>query len=702
MAANKEVDLTAASTSTNVLHYFRSFNYLFTLSAVPQADFKKAVNEEQVAALAEKFVIAKSAGKGSTGFDVNAVSPIQRNLVDEARVQFDDDGNRMPPAIVDDYSGRDLVKKFNKESSGRFDFFFENFEIETIMAFDKRTGFSKGSKISFDIIEPYSLAGLIEALQVGAVASGHPSYKSAPFILKLEFIGYPDWNDITNESPIKVDKATRYFIIKFSEVNIQADEKGTKYSCKAVPLNELAFGEPNKLKTSMSAQGETVGEFLTNFQEQLNNSAKEVNQLSYSKETGNKLQADEYQILFPAIDLATGEIKFDSTSDVISKKKIGELSVDNVPWAFIDPVTHADKTEELRAKGIKRFTYSPTKISVQFSSGANIHDIISAIVRDSEYGTEIFKNFDNRLDANDHIDYFNIVTEAIPKALWNGATSQPYYIYKFYVVPYKMHFTRIPGFENSTIDPSKVNRLIRRTYDYLYTGKNTDVMNFNLTFNNLYFQNQPLREGNQAFDSSTGGLARPTNDALITVNVSDVDAAKGTGSSVNERRVDTRSLEVGYGGEGTRELQDDPYRVMVKNLHQAIIDNVGMATLDIEILGDPIYLVQNGLGNLRVNLNPSAAGLTMTGDLDFQASDIYVLVNFRNPTDINPKTGMMDFNEVTSFSGIYRVNTVTSKFNNGLFTQRLSMIRMPGQPTDTKQQTPEKAITITWYDDQEF
>jgi hypothetical protein len=90
--------------------------------------------------------------------------------------------------------------------------------------------------------------------------------------------------------------------------------------------------------------------------------------------------------------------------------------------------------------------------------------------------------------------------------------------------------------------------------------------------------------------------------------------------------------------------------------------------------------------------------MTVTGDLDFQSSDVYVEVIFRNPKDIK-KDGYMEINESTSFSGLYRVNTVVSKFNGGMFTQRLSMTRMPAQPSDTNQKTPSRGITIEFFED---
>lgn len=683
MAFTSAVDLYDASTSTNVLHYFRSYNYLFTLSCVENSSLTNLTTPSRIAEVSEKFVIAKSSGKGSASIDASAIAPIKRDKTAELdiKAQYDKDGVRLPPSIYDDLSGKAIVEDFNNNSSGVYDFYFNDIEIETLMSFNKRSGFSKATKMSFSIIEPYSLAGLLEALQVSAVAAGHPTYKSAPYILKLEFKGYADWDD---SQSMKVEPATRYFIIRFSEMAIQADEQGTKYSCKAVPLNELGFGEPNKLKTNMNIKGDTVKDILDDLMTQINQTNREQNKVSKSASSGNGTQADEYEIHFPkdAGDYSSPE------NESLTRKKVAELSVDNVAYAFLDPVE--------KEKGTYKRNSPKLAASVQFSSGSNIHDCISSIIRDSEYGTDIFTNFKNRVDENDQIDYFNIVMESVPKDLWNDAGSQPFYIYKFYVVPYKIHYTQIPGYQNGTMDETKVNRLVRRVYNYMYTGQNRDVLSFNLAFNSLYFQNQPVNEGNQAIDTgSDGATYKPVGEVVTESSGSQSQDAQGSGSSVNERRVDIRTTEVNSGaGPSTRPLQKSPYSAMIKNLHQAIIDNVGMAQLDIEILGDPLYLVQNGIGNLRVKPHSSFVGLTETGDIDFQSGDIYVEINFRNPKDIGAD-GIMQFSETTSFSGLYKVLSVNSKFNNGSFTQRLSMIRMPAQKADTKQTKPKTSWVIS-------
>lgn len=726
MALTQKPDLYSVAGNHNVLHHFRSYNYLFTLSCVPNGDLANLSSVDEISKLSSKFVIAKSSGK--TSKITNGINPddakemyIDKNA--DPVIKYDSQGFREKPNLTMSADAKAAIQKFNKESPGRFDFYFEDLEVETLVSFDKRTGFSKATKMNFTLVEPYSLAGFVEALQVAAIAAGHPTYKSAPFMLKIEFKGYPDWTDIKDDAPVTIEPATRFFIIRFTDLAIKSDEKGTRYSCKAVPINEMGFGDTvNKLQTSVNIRGNTVGAILEDMFLQINKTLREVNKIRNDPNIkGNLAQTDEYVIKFPKT--AGSTIDYTADNEKLKSLKVTELTRSNKAYAFLDPVEEANKSNNAQqssigiivkartneeamakfaaakaAKTQQKSVAAQTAASVQFINGANIHDCISAILRDSEYGTSIFKGGDLKKDENDMIDWFNIMIEAVPKNLWNGSRNQPYYTYTYFVVPYKIHYTRVPGFEGGTMDESKVKKQVRRTYNYLYTGKNVDVINFNLEFNHLYFQNDPLRGGNQPLPGGQNAELYPTQADVRRIDnkITEEALAKSSGSAVNETMTSYKLSDLQATGETTGPIEKDPYGQLAQNLHYAILENIGMATLELEIIGDPIYLVQSGIGNIRSQENGQYPGLTDTGSHNHQVGDMYVIVNFRNPKDIKPliQGGTMEFGEVTSFSGFYKVLTATSKFSNGAFTQRLSMLRMPAQSTDSKQAAVEISAVI--------
>jgi hypothetical protein len=465
-------------------------------------------------------------------------------------------------------------------------------------------------------------------------------------------MGYPDYVEGPTDEWRKIEPATRYFVIRFTEVQIKSDETGTRYNCKAVPINEITFGEPNKLKTSISMSGNKVGEILQNFIDEVNKSTKKANGVSASALVrGDQAQCDEYQIFFPAMD-SNGNIDYNKINSKLTDSQVADLARDSVNYRFIDPKT---KQEKEKTPGT-RINYNPTEVSVQFAAQSNIHDIIATVVRDSAYYQRILKDVPAAIIDSAFIEYFTVSVEVVPKKLWDSARNQPFYIYKFYVLPYSLHYTKIPGFESQTINVNTLRKSVRRTYHYLYTGKNIDILSLNLNFNHLYFQTQPLNQGVKAIygQRTAVGTTTPGNPSIDLRSISDpVKVARSDGTEPSPTVIDARGSEIQYGNGGTRVVQD-PYYTLTKNLAQSILDNTAMSTIEMEIIGDPIFLVQNGIGNIRTRRSAIFA-LTESGDYDNLTGDIYIEIRFKNPKDVPDDTGKVEWNDGQRW--IYRSRT---------------------------------------------
>jgi hypothetical protein len=110
-----------------------------------------------------------------------------------------------------------------------------------------------------------------------------------------------------------------------------------------------------------------------------------------------------------------------------------------------------------------------------------------------------------------------------------------------------------------------------------------------------------------------------------------------------------------------------------------------MLNVQLKILGDPQFLKQDDCFYSPAALTAGVSSdprLTPNGSLRTDYSEIYVLLTFRTPIDLDENTGLMNFgpNYKTSvFSGLYRVLTVTSELSKGQFTQTLNLIRLPNQ-----------------------
>jgi len=127
-------------------------------------------------------VILKSGGKGTRGMtppsklSKDQVETLAKEVEEPVYDKYSAQNNKRNLDAATTKATNDnksLVSEFNEKSPGRFDMFIDNLEIETVMARDQNSASTQPTKISFDVFEPYSINGFIEALQVASQASGH-------------------------------------------------------------------------------------------------------------------------------------------------------------------------------------------------------------------------------------------------------------------------------------------------------------------------------------------------------------------------------------------------------------------------------------------------------------------------------------------------------------------------------------------------
>ena len=159
-------------------------------------------------------------------------------------------------------------------------------------------------------------------------------------------------------------------------------------------------------------------------------------------------------------------------------------------------------------------------------------------------------------------------------------------------------------------------------------------------------------------------------------------------------KVATTPLQAYSGGNASQPL-DDPYSVLARNMHEAVVNsNASMLTGELEILGDPIFLVTGGSGNYNPKPDPGKRGKTDKGEAAHNYGEVLISINFRNPIDINSfeDGGMMQFDpNRVPFSGVYRVLKVASTFRDGVFKQKLDILRVPGQILDSNLRASDPA-----------
>jgi hypothetical protein len=223
---------------------------------------------------------------------------------------------------------------------------------------------------------------------------------------------------------------------------------------------------------------------------------------------------------------------------------------------------------------------------------------------------------------------------------------------------------------------------VAKVYNYLYTGLNTEMRTFELTFENSFYKAFLSDDGTNSNGKTTQGrnavTAKSGEKQLVPAQGGTPPKVPGQETSQAKNNL-VRLPTDRNGGNTFADL--DPQRIAA-TLHNALLDGTtDMTNVTAVINGDPYYIANSGVGNYTSEPSTDILNVTADGDVSYQKSEVDVIMNFRTPSDIVQSTGLYNkkSNLCAQFSGFYWLTTVESKFSNGDFSQTLHLTRRSGQ-----------------------
>lgn len=646
-----------------------------------------------------------------------------------------------PPQVTVLKSGGGInltkAKTAYERADAHLEYFIDELEIGTIIGPSPSTRTSNATTGSFVVHEPYSMGLFLQTLMVAAINAGHADYLKAPYALIIEFRGYDD-----NGNILDTDSVTRrVFPIKISKVDFDVTGGGSTYRIICYAWNETALSSVSQtINNDVILNGNTVQELLQTGPESLTGIINRRIREKASRE--NTINRDEYVIMFPpelvsSLGLAnnagtsgtqratmTKREFFMSVSGIMPDAAFPEeldaaeeayqnyinlqASNNNISAAVrrlaenkdaANAIGKATISQSMAEGGAVPFgrasltydadagIYRNDRVQIsnnfrtfQFPSGASIEQVIEEIVTYSTYARLTAAQL--RANFNGMLPWFRVHTQTflVPDAEVRAATGENPKIYVYAIVPYEVHSS---VFSNSTQPSVGIEQRVAqaaKTYNYIYTGQNDDIIDFEINFNNAFFKSISSNINGSA------GSRMATREASNNPNNTNFQPAQGQAGN-NSLAGATRVAETNTSAQGQAGGNDidSPEIQIAKNFNEAIVNsNVDLITMELTILGDPYYLADTGQGNY--NSPRVAQAYTRDGTMDYQRSEVEVVVNFRTPIDYNTNTGGIIFPEntvpVKAFSGLYKVNLVKNNFSGGKFTQILSLIRRPNQTAD--------------------
>lgn len=533
-----------------------------------------------------------------------------------------------------------MIGAFNPQDTGSSTFAYEmSFTITEAYGFSFITNLKRAQ----DAIAKYSTTRNIKNSIIGPTRQF--------FILGIKFLGYDKDGNLVQPyesgiitNPIQtlggvVDRTYgRYYDIYFTELKFKIDGRAVQYQIKAAPVS-IAEGAGAKRglidKGAQNLTGTTVEQVLNSLATKLNN-----DQNGYKEKI-------KYSFEF-----------YGQGSDAIKNATIiSPADVAKAKWPMSKLKNQASSNPATEAKT----TPISTERIISFERTVPIVQAVSQIVTQSTYLTDALKSVyksTNEPDAKtDNYGAVEIQSEAtirwinispkLSNPRWDTERNDFVFDITYYITPYDTPMI---------INPQLVDKMAPykgpfKRYDYWYTGKNSEIIKYELTLNNSFY--------NTVLDPNYS-LNRPSP----VPNAGD------------KRTPVVRTGETGVGLEAQNSYITSLY------------DPGGYADAEIEILGDPDLLAWPSVaGDLKKydsgQLNSAYAmdGVTMNP----MSGQVFIEIDFKEAVDYNNTTGVMDINESIMFwkyppeiaakiKGIsYMIKTITSYFRNGKFTQVLNL-----------------------------
>lgn len=529
----------------------------------------------------------------------------------------------------------------SNEMSG--DVYFRNLRITSVVGNRQAAAATNNVELEMTIVEPYgaSLIGELAAMAVNMTGENSISPSEVAYLIEIDFAGYKDDGSMVT-SILKNGK--KYIPVKILSIEMALQAAGTVYTISMAPYSFYAMSSRYAdIEFGIKLEGKVVSDMLGD------------------GPNGLMAQLNLWE------DLKTRESKVASIPDQyaieiysFNTKGSRDQAMANSPFAY--PGVGGDQTI-MKTRGWQGNAVDGSSYTIP--KGSIIKDVIKNVILHSQY-------YNLRVDPKKPYDETRAaeLIKIIPviELLPEYDTARNEFAKKItYKVFNTLNFGEVmPGVGNAPVSDWGYSKI----YNWLFTGKNTDVLDANLVFNMVYFakmQTNVEEQNTTKLGQTADGLREWADQSYSKKGI----ATKGGGVSSSGSNVPERYINATVAAEW-----------FDSKLNSSNADNVN---LDLRIIGDPDWIPQDG----SIRGGPIEVGTDLVdrhGSIAVDVAGIYVKLNLRTPRDYNDKTGLMNLKaDQLTIQGVYQVITAESVFEDGKFTQTLNMVKVPNQEEEKAQ-----------------
>lgn len=575
-------------------------------------------------------------------------------------------------------SGGANLTETTRAKGFELDLYIDDLSIKSMIS-SKASGSptTSNKEYKFKIYEPYGFSFTHKlANALGESVTDVTKIKGIFFLL-IKFYGYDangqiiygsDVPGVSNNNADPQSIFERGFAIAFKNLNFKLENKLVVYDITAQDqvVNAALGTAKATIAGNKEIAGTTVEEIL------LGNAANKsvkglVDILNNDEEVQKKEKKIEVKNQYSVI-INSDEIKKSLmiSGDYVNKEK--------TPFV---PVTSSDNVNERTAYNNKKGAIQTKIRQFPITSGMHIVKAIDLVISQSTFVKDALNSFDKEQllpvtdGSNDtnipnpnpkNISWYNIVpfvkvlnTGTGPNGkdfITNGYAHSITYIINKYEIPYIR-----------SVYASKTIRYYgpHKRYQYWYTGQNSEILSYDVTFNHLY-QNDIAKTSDARIDNSNTGGVTATPKAGINADTA------GTLPGSNDTTATIKSWLYSPGD---------------------------VQSFKLKILGDPDYLMPTYSAE---DMNKLSAFYGPDFTIDPSQGQVFIEIDFQQVEDYDAQTGLLKPNHDIFFANypddikakgfIYMIKEVTSIFSKGKFEQEITGV-LPefatiGNPKDRK------------------
>lgn len=553
-------------------------------------------------------------------------------------------------------------------NSSGLNYQIQDVQLSTTFGLTKTAENSNLLSGSLSILEPYGVTFIDLLVEASWDGQKYNNYTQQPYLLQLDFHGYDDKGQPIPQSATSVFR--KRYPIQLLAVKVAVTNKGAEYKLSFAPMGHVAHSEEyGKTPKNFQVKAGTVKEFFDDFTEQFND--------YYIREVKDaKAQFGD-------------SIKFDIDPDILNS-------------AIVNPdetsLTHADPNSP---------DVTLTKSGWAIPAGTSIVKLITKVIAHSSWLINDQLGLEKPKTDTDQTTITNLVKTTVETKLQgvdrNGSPVQSTGVDAMRNVypkafTYNIHqYSTWKGSHPAMPSlPSSIPYTIKQ-YNYLYTGKNIDVLDLKLNFDSTYYtavmsytrQLAATQATAQSGADAKLSLAPVLNliPSSLSLGVPQLNAV-GTVTPFRVKNiVNDRNVTTGMN------TSVRPAAIVSADVMKSAFSSLNgdMLKVDLSITGDPTLLRQD---DWAYSPSPTTSSIYNSwdslsqfgfakkyGHIRGDAGELIVTLTINTPIDIDT-----DFNnnglsiplpstKVSLFSGQYTILKVDSKFASGKFEQTLHLAR---------------------------